>query len=291
MMKNSRRLDIKFALLAWVFCFCSANTETDEDLCVDSLPPIVELPDELGGETVLYASLSADERIVENEDGDIETRGMLSAYFADLSDYEEEDIPAIPFGDACVGELGDHVINTKPKALDAGEVVFRGLVTEDTVLEEEDVGRFLGLFDRSIFTREGGENVEVDVASLGSGSGFPGFQANVVTPPLVKLNDMNLLSDSSMEIDWEPADATYFEITMTATSVDSSLPSNRLICFLVDDGCHSISKEAIEWLLSQGTDEIKVRLKRHELMLMAVAKGVLVELDAMRSFEFRYTMD
>ncbi len=58
-----------------------------------------------------------------------------------MSDYEDELIDAIPFGAACVGEVGLHVIVSKPVAVGGGDTVFTGITGDD---KQRDTGKNSG---------------------------------------------------------------------------------------------------------------------------------------------------
>ncbi len=304
MTTNLQRLDIKIndsSFLAgpvkktWLIIFipflwlaCS-DSEGGDDTCVDVPSPNLYLPADLEGDVELKAELSVDERIITDENGEQVILGMFQAYFSDMSDYEDELIDAIPFGAACVGEVGLHVIVSKPVAVGGGDTVFTGITGGDIALTEDDDGTFdLELVRERIFTGQGGEELQVSVAPSDREPGFGDFDLRVTVPPEVTLNEITQLSDGSIQVDWEAADTTYFEIVMTAEAAGSELPANRLRCLVEDDGCHIISAGGIAWLLSQGANDVSVRLKRHVLVHDAITANNLAELDLERTLEFKF---
>jgi hypothetical protein len=274
-------------LIAFLWLACSDSDE-GENACEDALPPEIYLPVDLEGEVELKAELSVDERVIVDENGEQVVIGMFQAYFSDLSNYEDELIDAIPFGAACVGEVGLHVIVSKPEEVGAGDTVFSGAVGGDITLVEGDDGKFdLELVRDRIFTEQGGEELQVSVSPLDQEPSFPGFDLDVIVPPEVTLNAINQRSDGSIEMDWEPADTSYFEIVMTSELEGSELPPNRLRCLVEDDGCQIIPADGVTWLMSYGTEDVSVRLKRHVLVHDAVATRDLAELDLARTLEFK----
>ena len=278
------------SLVAALFCAQSFSCgRTAEDPCSDSPPPTIDLPADLGGDVELLAELSVDEWVEVDADGERTTGGMLAANFADMTGFSEEKIDAIPFGEACVAEVGRHVIDSPPEPIAAGGVVFRGIPAGVITLQMGQSGLFEDeLTEGPLFSEDGGEEVEVEVLLDPSDSAFPPFELKVKEPPSVEMRVIETASDGSLRVEWEPFSSTYFEIVLTAQTGDPNLPTNRLRCLTEDDGCQVIAADAIEWLLSQGADEATVRLKRHVLAHTAPAQGALAELDAMRTLEFRY---
>ncbi len=289
MTTNSHRLDInsvtsaaKITLLMLFACTACNKEETSEDPCAEtqeqesSLPVLLEL----------VADLSVNEISESDDNGKRTTVGMLSAFFADFSNYNEETIHVVAFGEACVGEVGKRSMESKPEPLPVGEVVFKGLSTNDIALNRNDAGMFEPEpLEGTILSRKGGEEVVVTVSSETVASKFPDFSISALVPPSVELKDIQRRPDGSLKIEWEPADTPYFEIVLTATSSDPQAPLNKINCHLDDDGCHMIGPEAMDWLLS-GTNEVRARLKRHGLVHAPLAEGVLAEMDVMRSLEF-----
>ncbi|MCP4676373.1 MAG: hypothetical protein GY854_12850 [Deltaproteobacteria bacterium] len=293
-MKNLQRLHVNpaavLALLAWLSS-PSCKQQEEKDLCVDEPPPSVQLPQGLG-EVELQAALSIDEWVEKNEDDSLETGGMLRAHFVDMTSCAEESTPAIPFGEACFGIAGQPNDICDLERLEADAVVFKGLVDGDVALEKNDAGLFLpeGLPD-AILSDEGGETLKVEVSSTSGETAFPAFDIEITAPPRVVMNRIEMTPNWSMEVEWEPADATFFEVVLKTTLPGEEQHSNRLRCLLADDGCHEIPAEGVEWLRSQGADEVNVLLKRHMLAHKAATSGALAELDATRSMEFDLVLE
>ncbi len=274
-----------FTSLVWVVC-AACDNKTEEDFCVDEPPPNIETPAGLGADANLAATLAVNEWVISRDDVE-STQGLIRADFADFSEYEEEKIDAIPFSEACVGEVGQHVINNPPETMTAGQVIFRGLVIGERALEKSDAGVFQNEeVEGAVFTSEGGETILAEVNSSDDALSFPTFVAEVVVPPAIQLNVFDLQPDWSLDVEWEPADTTHFEIVMKAASTNPDMPSNRLRCLMADDGCYVIPAAAIEWLFSQGTEKATVLLKRHEMTYIAATNQALAKLEAMRSLEF-----
>ena len=296
-MRNSPRLDTELKLPVvfplTLVCLCLTGCDQEKiDTCEDAPPPLLEMPAELGEEVLTLAEISVDEWVEKSRDGKEDTGGMLAAYFADLTNLDEEKIPVVAFGEACVGEVGRHVIHESPRPLTAASVMFRGLMVGKRSLEKNDAGIFdVEIISGSIFSEEGGENVEVEVESAGGADSFQNFVLKVTIPPEIRLVNLEHNSDWTLDVEWEPATSSYFEITATALNDDPGLPKNRLKCLLEDDGCHVIPAEAMEWLLSQGSEEVTVILKRHVLAHDVPADGALAEIDVIRSMENKLFME
>ncbi len=285
------KLATVLALFSWLSC-PSCKQQEAKDLCLDEAPPEVPLPEGLGGEVERMAALSVDEWKEEQNDGSLETGGMLRAYFVDMSSCPEESTPAIPFGLACFGIAGQPDDSCDLERLEADAVVFKGLVDGDLTLEKIDAGPFLPEdLPGSIFSDKGGETLKAEVSSAGGESAFPAFNIEVVVPPEVVMNRIEMTPNWTIEVEWEPADATFFEVVLKTTSPGEERHSNRLRCLLADDGCHEIPADGVEWLRSEGADKINVLLKRYTLAHQVVEPGALAELDAMRSMEIDLVLE
>jgi hypothetical protein len=154
-------------------------------------------------------------------------------------------------------------------------------------LVEDDTGKFdIEIVRERIFSGQGGEALRVSVSPLDLEPSFPGFDMAAIVPAEVALSGIDQLSDSSVVVEWQGADTTYFEIVMTAESDGSGLPPNRLRCLVQDDGCQIVPAEGIRWLLSNRAEAVTVRLKRHVLLHDAVGTRDLAELDLVRTLEF-----
>jgi len=126
------------AIIVLLLCFPACNEESHEDPCASAQKKEPSLPVILK----LVADLSVNEISESDGKGQTTTVGMLSAFFADFSTYEEETVHVVAFGEACLGEVGKRTLAAKPEPLTAGEVLFKGLSINDVVLNKTDAGLF-----------------------------------------------------------------------------------------------------------------------------------------------------
>jgi len=273
-------------------CWTPACVESEPDPCNDSPPPVIELPDDLDQDAPLLADLTVEEWVVSTPGSGEDEGAMLTAHFADFSDYDDELVDAIPFGEACVGIAGQHVINERPTMLTVDRVVFEGIPGGDEPLEMNDAGLFAPrIVSHQLFSASGGEVVIGRISSSPGEESFPKFRIEGTVPRIIEGATALVSTARDLELEWEPADSSFFEILVTTRSEDPNLPPNRLRCLTVDDGCAVIEAAALEWVLSGGAESVTLRLERHALAHLAARNDSLAELDLTRSYEFEFDVE
>ena len=225
---------IPWIVVTVIFCVlgCKEDSDTpeEEDPCDDPTSLTIEAPAEMTSEPTQVASLVLDELALIDDAGARDVSGLLSAVFADVTNYEEQTTLVSPFGPACVARVGEPDESTGLEPMVVDTVVFRSDVFGERSLTPDEEGRLAPIVEETIFSSGGGETVEIQVSSTAGDMAFPSFNAGIVAPrdigvPLVEEN-----TDTSLRIEWTPSDASYMEIKLRAETPNPELPLNRLRC-------------------------------------------------------------
>ena len=287
---------IRFAIGCLIATWAFSCADDKADPCLDEMPPEISMPELLDGLPSRVASVTIDQWSETDADDNTVEGTTVGASFANLTVLQNELSPAMPFGDACFAEIGEHVVSSQTEPIPAGAVQFEGLRGVIETLSRNSGGTFSPiLFEESVLDPAGGEEITVDIEAAAEENSFPSGHATVTTPPLIELDRFEIDEKDGIRVNWVAGGGTYFEVIIRTeadpSNPDNELPFNRLRCILSDDGCHRIPTGALSWLLSNGAKELRVVLKRHQQHLEALDPETIIEFDVTRSLDFRSTIE
>jgi hypothetical protein len=287
---RSRGLLIAGGALLWLGCQEEQGKRAEEaaaDPCADQELLGIENPDALSGDPDYLAELTIDELDELDASGGHHVSTVISAVFADVTEYDQDLTPAIQFNPACVGILGPPEAPEGVSLITLEGVSVSTPVLGERDLERDDNGRFLPLIEEAVLSREGGETIAARATSSGEEGTFPGFEATLVAPPAIQGHGTSKSEDGTLHVSWEPAVSTYLEVVLRTEGERSEMPERRVRCYLLeDDGCYRVPADAVAWLAVQSAATMRVRLERHALALVVPEKKALAKIDAMRSIEY-----
>ena len=276
----SKRL---WATVLLVFLFgCDEKEESKEDPCRDTAQLDLE---EISGAD-LVGTVTYEEMIKIDDGGKQSKSTVLSADFADLSDYDIV-TKATPFEHSCVGILGRPTTTGEPVLLTVESINIESSHIGKTAIEKDANDTYYTGYDGNFYTKAGGEEITADVTSSGDETMFPGFRESVSAPSALENYSAAVSDIGTLVVEWASGESTYLEVILRSIAESDDDLENRVRCyFLADDGCFEVPYLAMEWLKSGGAHRVKVRMERHMSKISTPAQNAIVEIDAVRSIEF-----
>ena len=273
------------AAMAPLFLGCGEK-EDAPDPCNDTAQLELDAP----ADEDLVATITYDELIEIKDKENTAKSTILTANFADLSNYDIT-TKATPFNHSCVGILGRPTPTGDPIPLIVDSVTIQSKPTGQTTIEKDANDNYFLNYDGRFFSKTGGETISIDVTSSGKEGMYPAFNESVTAPAALENYSAAVTSDGTVLVEWTESNSTYLEIVLRSIADNDDALENRVRCFfLADDGCFEVPYSAVEWLISGGAEKIKVRMERHMSKLSKPAKNAILEIDAMRSIEFNISI-
>lgn len=280
---DSKRLGAVLFAVMVLALGCQSSSTTAADPCDDTGQ--VEMP--VTEDADLLANIKFDELTEMDTDGRTVTYSDVTAHFDDFSGFNIA-TDVVPFGNSCVGTVGMPVSEGEIVPLNVASVTVSSSTMGEISLEKDAEGGFPPLTLDRMFSAQGGEVIQIDVASAFGPGEFPPFSASIEVPSPIEDIQEDYQGDGSLEIDWSPSDATYFEITLRSLPSQAAAGTdNRLRCFfLADDGCFIVPSDAMDWMRSNGETDFSLLVERHRLKISIVEENALLQIDTMRSVKF-----
>jgi hypothetical protein len=123
-----------------------------------------------------------------------------------------------------------------------------------------------------------------DPVAVGFSATFPDFAVHGVPPEDVGVPEIaGQQGEGPLSVRWQGSGQGYVDLLLLTESEDGSSPDNRLRCMVRDDGCHRITRDAVDWLLSGSGRRVTVRVERHEMVLETLDVQAAVVLDMVRA--------
>ena len=257
---------------------CGPAEEGPAPECTESDLPLVPFPETLG-ETLEKEGVLAVEVVDDRQEGRISSR--VKVLFHDLTTYEGQQAPFEFVSENCWVVTGQPVVTTPPTPLNARAVTVTGL-TEGTV----EIGDVSGAYQQGFQGRILGTDPVSLSAQPGADPAFPKVEASgPASAALEGLSSERPLVAGDIELRWTPGDGDYIHIEIVTddpSDPGNPLRRNRLVCRVVDDGCHAIPVAGIDWL-STNQSLSSVTVERHQVTYEALAQGVLATVDTIQT--------
>jgi len=257
---------------------CGGGDDDGAQACVDEASPELVLPDGVDPESItLEAVLAVEQRfdaITSVGEGD------FRLMFFDVSTYDGTPAQILLDSPTCGRVIGQPVIVTRPTALTVTGVRVSGLAGGPV-----DVGDVTGTYlsDPSPAVL-GADPVSMQaMAATGGGDTFP--DVDMAGSTTVRFEGVTTRRvGEAMEIRWGPGDADYVEIVMITQDPErptDPTASNRVLCRVLDDGCHRVPGPAVAWLSIHGNSSA-LRLERHATASTLPGPTALATVDAVQ---------
>lgn len=150
------------------------------------------------------------------------------------------------------------------EALEVDNVTVEGLDGGDRQLERTSTGKLSSLDLPDPFL--GATPITVKVTGRADQGYFPSYDQTLDPPDELELLEPDPSADrpvgvTDIRFGWTPGDASQDLIILDIASSDESI-TDRVRCFVLDDGCHTLLPDALEWLeIAQG-DTFRMTLTR-----------------------------
>ncbi len=257
---------------------CGPGEEGPPAECAESDLPTVPFPEALG-ETLEKEGVLAVEVVDDREEGRVSSR--VKVLFHDLTTYEGQQAPFEFVSENCWVITGQPVVTSPPTPLNARAVTVTGL-TEGPV----DIGDVSGAYQQGFQGPILGDGPVSLSAQPGADPAFPAVSASgPASAPIEGLSSDRPLVAGDIELRWEAGNGDYVHIEVVTddpSDPGNPLARNRLVCRVVDDGCHAIPVAGIDWL-STNQSQSSVTVERHQVTYEALGQGVLATVDTIQT--------
>ncbi len=126
-----------------------------------------------------------------------------------------------------------------------------------------------------------------EALAVGFTATFPSFATTGAPPERLGAPTLEgSVEAGEVVVRWEGGGAGYVDLLLSTEAEDDPSLRNRLRCIVADDGCHSITRDALDWLVSGTGRRAAVRVERHELVLTSVDEQSAAVLDLVRAVSF-----
>lgn len=249
--------------------------------CTDEVLPTLPVPagsQPPGGG--LVATLEAEQGL-DARTGD--AGGYFNLYFQDMSTYDGKPAPVVADSPTCWRVTGQPVITAQPTDLTVGSVRVEG-VPGGAV----DVGQVTGVYRSAPLSKALGTAPLrlVSSADTGGSPTFPDLDiSGPAAAPIGGLAVYRSAIGAPLQVQWTKAKGTYIQIemfTQDPAHPNDALYRNRVVCRIVDDGCHRIPAGAIDWLTIYDT-QATLQIERHRVTRSSPANGALATVDTFQT--------
>ncbi len=265
-------------LLLYAGAACGPAESGPPPECTEADLPLVPFPEALG-DSLEQEGVLAVEVIEDRTAG--RTSSRVKVLFHDLGTYVGRQAPFEFVSENCWIVTGQPVIESPPTPLNASAVVVSGLTPGPV-----DLGSVSGTYQQGFSEAVLGESAVGLSAQPGPDPAFPAVEASgPAAAPLEALRADRPLVNGDIEMTWTPGEGDYVHLeVVTDDPSDPGNPTrrNRLVCRVVDDGCHAIPVAGIDWL-STHQSQASVTVERHRITYQALAPGVLATVDTIQS--------
>ena len=274
---------------------CCSDQGADNNCADDVVPEIPAIPRDV--HRVAQFRLD-DRRISVLEEGELTS---VRTAIASLSAADSEAVERIPrprqfFNDSCFVLTGQSVTQCsagfkepcETTPLELGRPSLDG-VAGGLQLELRSAGRYVAATPPT--PPWSGGPITLTVAAATAEPSFPAFDREIEPPQelaLIEPVPQQALGDTPLSVTWQPPqgdDQSYIEINL---SVDRVGDNDKVVCLAVDDGCHQIPAEALQWIRS-GTatdDRFRLSVSRVRETVLALDPQHAVEIKLVSRLEF-----
>lgn len=277
---------------------CSSDEETSSEACEDEDPVAVQGHDE---NAMHRAQVSLTSGIqIDGASGTEKRDNSITASFSDITAVETSSRAQDTNigGFACFGLTGSPTTKCREgfsepcvvEALDVDTVIVEGLEAGTRQLNRASTGKFSDLEVPEPFL--GSLPITVNVTGRDDQAYFPSYDQTLEPPQELVLQAPDPdggqpVGPSDIRFRWKPGDKDRDLITIDIASTDQSI-TDKVKCYVLDDGCHTLLPDALEWLeIAQGdTFRVTVTRSRRTVKSLDSNHSVLLQVNSRIQAQF-----